>query len=213
MKTPARFDVVQPAMAFAAAHLDDDLRLEALSAQTGFAFHMHRLFVAVAGETPKAYSPCGSGCDSAAALLLASRDSIVRVSLSCGFASPEAFSRAFRRAFHLSPREYRARGFSSRCRLIAGRCSCRGHQADRPVCQAVSCSSRRTTFEERHGHIQSTNDNSNRNRSCSCAGESSGRRSQQRSVKCSDRSFNTRSSMGSRCLGIRSHDIPTSAPG
>ncbi len=105
MKTPARFDVVQPAMAFAAAHLDDDLRLEALSAQTGVsAFHMHRLFVAVAGETPKAYT-LRLRLDSAAALLLASRDSIVKVALSCGFASPEAFSRAFRRAFHLSPRD------------------------------------------------------------------------------------------------------------
>ena len=113
MKTPARFDVVQPAMAFAAAHLDDDLRLEALSAQTGVsAFHMHRLFVAVAGETPKEYT-LRLRLDSAAALLLASRDSIVKVALSCGFASPEAFSRAFRRAFHLSPREYRARGFAA----------------------------------------------------------------------------------------------------
>ena len=73
---------------------------------------MHRLFVAVAGETPKAYT-LRLRLDSAAALLLASRDSIVKVALSCGFASPEAFSRAFRRAFHLSPREYRARGFAA----------------------------------------------------------------------------------------------------
>jgi AraC family transcriptional regulator len=107
------FDRVQPAMAYAAAHLDEDLRLAALSARTSLsAFHMHRVFATVAGETPKEYT-LRLRLNAAAAHLVGSRDSILRIALSCGFASPEAFARAFKREFRLSPRQYRARGFAA----------------------------------------------------------------------------------------------------
>jgi AraC family transcriptional regulator len=110
-KNPLR--EMQPLMAFAAAHLDANLSLAALAARSGIsAFHMHRLFCAAAGETPKQFT-LRLRLDSAAALLLGRHDSILDVALSCGFQSHEVFSRAFRRRFGMTPACYRQRGFAA----------------------------------------------------------------------------------------------------
>jgi AraC family transcriptional regulator len=110
-RTP--FDRVQPAMAFVAAHLDGDVPLSALSAQAGLSpCHLHRVFSAVAGETPKQFTRrlrLGRG----AAMLLARGESVLDIALACGFQSHEAFTRAFRRQFGMTPRAYRARGFAA----------------------------------------------------------------------------------------------------
>lgn len=45
-------------------------------------------------------------------MLLTTGDSILDVALSCGFQSHEAFCRAFRRRFGMSPSAYRTRGFA-----------------------------------------------------------------------------------------------------
>jgi len=109
----APFTRVQPALALSAARLDEPLPLAALSAHTGISpFHLHRLFSAVAGETPKQYI-LRLRVSRGAAMLLASEDSVLDVALSCGFQSHEAFTRAFRRRFGLTPRAYRARGFTA----------------------------------------------------------------------------------------------------
>jgi AraC family transcriptional regulator len=109
----ASFTRVQPGLALAAAGLDLDLPLSALAAHAGLStFHLHHLFARVAGETPKQYTlrlRIGRG----AALLLTSESSILEVALSCGFKSHEAFTRAFRRRFGMSPRAYRRRGFAA----------------------------------------------------------------------------------------------------
>ncbi len=48
---------VQPVLAFAAAHLDEDLSLAKLAARAGLsAFHLHRVFSVAAGETPKQFT-------------------------------------------------------------------------------------------------------------------------------------------------------------
>jgi AraC family transcriptional regulator len=108
-----RFKRVQPALAFAAARPDEDLPLAALSARTGLSpFHLHRMFVAVAGETPKQYT-LRLRVSRGAALLLTTSHSVLDVALSCGFQSHEAFIRAFKRQFRMTPRAYRARGFSA----------------------------------------------------------------------------------------------------
>ena len=108
------FNRVQPAMAFAARHLDDDLSLTTLSGQTGLSpFHLHRLFAQVAGETPKQFAlrlRLGRG----ASMLLTSRDSVLSIALACGFGSHESFTRAFGRQFGMTPTHYRARGFADR---------------------------------------------------------------------------------------------------
>jgi AraC-like DNA-binding protein/effector-binding domain-containing protein len=103
---------VQPALAYAAAHLDEDLSLSALAAQTGLSvFHLHRLFSATTGETPKQLTQ-RLRLSRAAAMLLTGRDSILDIALSCGFQSHEVFCRAFRRRFGIAPNAYRARGFA-----------------------------------------------------------------------------------------------------
>ena len=104
---------MQPALALAAAHLDDELPLAALSAHAGMSpFHLHRMFTAVAGETPKQFT-LRLRLSRGAARLLTSDDSVLNVALSCGFLSHEAFTRAFRRRFGMTPRAYRARGFAA----------------------------------------------------------------------------------------------------
>jgi AraC-like DNA-binding protein len=91
------FKPVQPAMAFVAAHADTDLSLLTLAKQAGASpFHLHRIFSASAGETPKHYT-LRLRISRGAALLLTSDFSILEITLSCGFASQEAFTRAFRR--------------------------------------------------------------------------------------------------------------------
>jgi AraC family transcriptional regulator len=103
---------VQPVFAYAAAHLDEDLSLAALANQTGLsAFHLHRLFSAAAGETPKQFT-LRLRLGRAAALLLTTEDSVLDIALSCGFQSHEAFCRAFRKRFEMTPSAYRERGFA-----------------------------------------------------------------------------------------------------
>jgi len=105
---------IQPVLAFAAAHLDEDLSLTALAGRAGLSpFHLHRVFSAVAGETPKQFT-LRLRLERAAILLLTGEQSVLNVALSCGFQSHEAFCRAFRRRFGMSPGAYRARGFAGK---------------------------------------------------------------------------------------------------
>src|SRR6202034_2761314 len=110
MPTPLK--QVQPVIAFAAAHLDEDLSLGSLADHAGLsAFHLHRIFSAAAGETPKQFT-LRLRLARASAMLLTGSDSVLDVALSCGFQSHETFCRAFRRRFRMSPSAYRARGFA-----------------------------------------------------------------------------------------------------
>jgi AraC family transcriptional regulator len=103
---------VQKVVAYAAGHLDEDVSLEALAGQAGLsAFHLHRVFSAVAGETPKQFT-LRLRLGRAAAMLLTTEDSVLDIALACGFQSHEAFSRAFRKRFRITPSAYRERGFA-----------------------------------------------------------------------------------------------------
>ena len=110
----ATFATVQPLLAYAAAHLDDDVSLTALAEKAGFsAFYLHRIFSAAVGETPKQLA-MRLRLAHAAATLLTTDDSVLDVALSCGFQSHEVFIRAFRRSFGMAPGTYRRRGFANR---------------------------------------------------------------------------------------------------
>jgi AraC family transcriptional regulator len=74
-------------------------------------FHLHRRFVAVTGETPKAYTS-RVRLDRAAAGLLATDRPAAVIAADHGFASHEVFTRAFTRRFGMTPRAYRARGLT-----------------------------------------------------------------------------------------------------
>jgi AraC-like DNA-binding protein/effector-binding domain-containing protein len=101
-------------VAYAAAHLDQDVSLAALAGQAGLStFHLHRVFSAAAGETPKQFT-LRLRLGRAAAMLLTSEDAVLDIALDCGFQSHEAFSRAFRKRFGMTPSDYRARGFADR---------------------------------------------------------------------------------------------------
>jgi AraC family transcriptional regulator len=103
---------LRPVLAYAAANLDGDISLAMLARRAGIsAFHLHRLFAAVARETPKQLTT-RLRIERAAALLLTRRDSVLEIALGCGFQSHEVFCRAFRRRFGITPRKYRARGFA-----------------------------------------------------------------------------------------------------
>jgi len=102
---------IHPAIEFARLHPDGDLSLGSLAARTRLsAFHLHRVFSAAAGETPKQFIQ-RLRLDRSAAMLLTADDSVLEVALACGFQSHESFCRAFRRRFGIKPSEYRKRGF------------------------------------------------------------------------------------------------------
>ncbi len=105
---------VHPLLAFAAAHLDDDVSLAALAGKGGLAaFYLHCIVLAAAGETPKQFT-LRLRLAHAAARLLVTEDSVFIVALCCGFQSHEVFIRAFRRSFGMTPgAERRNEGFRS----------------------------------------------------------------------------------------------------
>lgn len=100
-----RFEAV---LAYIDAHLDGDLSVEALSGVASFsAFHFHRQFTAYVGVTVARYVQ-RMRLRRAAQRLAAQRPcSVLEASLDAGFESPEAFSRAFRRACGMAPSAFR----------------------------------------------------------------------------------------------------------
>jgi AraC family transcriptional regulator len=100
-----------------------DVSLAALSALAHRSrFNLHRRFVAVVGETPKAYTT-RVRLDRAAADLLATDRPVAVIAAAHGFAGHEVFTRNFTRRFGVSPRAYRARGLGLDAdddRIVAG---------------------------------------------------------------------------------------------
>jgi AraC family transcriptional regulator len=72
-------------------------------------FHFDRLVSAALGEPPGAFRRRVL-LERAAYRLTASRDLVIDVALDAGYASPEAFSRAFQRAYGLTPTDLRRQG-------------------------------------------------------------------------------------------------------
>jgi AraC-like DNA-binding protein/predicted enzyme related to lactoylglutathione lyase len=86
-------------------HADTSLR--ALSDVAGLSpFHLDRVFRYQTGRTPREHARKTQLVRAAIALRTSPRR-IVDIALECGYANHESFSRAFRREFHLAPKEYR----------------------------------------------------------------------------------------------------------
>jgi AraC family transcriptional regulator len=98
---------LQRAIDYARRNRGKNVLLSDLAAETGQSlFHAHRTLRAVLGETPKCFT-LRLRVDRAAAALISSSASILMIALECGFESHEAFCRAFRRRFQMSPNAYR----------------------------------------------------------------------------------------------------------
>jgi AraC family transcriptional regulator len=105
----ANWEKLQRVLRYAKQHLDQNILLSNLAAQTGQSlFHTHRTLSDLLRETPKSFT-LRLRVDRGAAALITSRASILEIALECGFESHEAFCRAFRRRYQMSPSTYRKR--------------------------------------------------------------------------------------------------------
>ena len=89
-------------------HLDEDVRLETLAETACFSpYHFHRIFRGFVGESVKEHIR-RLKLERAAARLKQTDHPIIQIALEAGYEAHEAFSRAFRQMFGLSPSRYRA---------------------------------------------------------------------------------------------------------
>jgi len=94
-------------------HLSKDLSLELLSKRAAFSpFHFHRLFLGWTGETLKEFVRRRRLETAAGRLRHCPGEKVTAISLHCGFASPEAFARAFRDHFGMTPSRWRSGGWT-----------------------------------------------------------------------------------------------------
>lgn len=107
--SPEQAKRLLPVLVHVQAHLDGDLSLETLASHAGCsARHLHRLFQESLRETPQKYVE-RLRLERAAFCLRFQTDSVLHVALAVGFQAHEVFTRAFRRHFRQTPREYRQR--------------------------------------------------------------------------------------------------------
>lgn len=99
-------------LAWIEARLDEPLTLDAIAAQAGLSpYHFSRLFTARMGRSVMAYAR-GRRLIRGARRLVAEPDiKLIDLAFDGGFESQEAFTRAFRRLFGVSPGRFR-QGFS-----------------------------------------------------------------------------------------------------
>jgi AraC family transcriptional regulator len=104
---------IQRGVDFIEARLDEDIPLSDVAKAAGISqWHFQRMFKALTGETLKVYIRSRR---LAASLdrLLSTRLRVLDIALLAGFESQEAFARAFKQAFGLTPQQYRSVGDKS----------------------------------------------------------------------------------------------------
>jgi AraC family transcriptional regulator len=95
------------------ARLDQEIPLEDVARAAGISqWHFQRIFKALTGETLKAYIRARRLAGSLERLLT-TKLRILDIALTAGFESQEAFARAFKHAFGLTPQKYRGIGDKS----------------------------------------------------------------------------------------------------
>jgi len=96
------------AMNFISQHLDREPSLEEIARSANFsAFHFHRIFKAVTGETVFGFMRRLRLEWAANRLLGQPQEDITTVAMECGFSSSQNFAKAFRAQFNASPTEFR----------------------------------------------------------------------------------------------------------
>lgn len=109
-ETTLYMDRMRRVLRYAAAHLDHDLRVEALSRVAAFSkYHFHRQFSALFGISAHDYVQLTRF--KRASYRLAFRDGapIIQIALECGYEAPESFARAFKQLTGQTPSAFRER--------------------------------------------------------------------------------------------------------
>ncbi len=100
-------DRIEKALEYIDGHLDEALRLEQISKVFHFSpYYFHRMFTAVVGRPITAYMR-ERRLQKACTLLAQTRDPILSIGMDCGFETAQAFCRAFKNQFGVSPTQYR----------------------------------------------------------------------------------------------------------
>lgn len=98
---------LEQAVLYIETHLGDPLTVEDVARHTGYSYyHLTRLFSALLGESVGSYIK-KRRLAAASAQLLYSDKRIIDIAMSHGFESSEAFSRAFKSVYKVSPAAYR----------------------------------------------------------------------------------------------------------
>lgn len=98
---------LEQAVIYIENHLGEDIKVEEVAKAAGYSYyHLNRQFSAVLGESVGSYIKKRRLAD-AAKKLLYSDQKIIRIAMDHGFESPEAFSRAFKAVYRVSPQAYR----------------------------------------------------------------------------------------------------------
>jgi AraC family transcriptional regulator len=93
---------------FIQEHLDEELPLERLARLAHFSpYHFHRIFKGLVGEGVHEYVR-RLRLEAAAVALKTTQRSVLHIALEAGYATHEAFTRAFRQLFGVAPSHYRA---------------------------------------------------------------------------------------------------------
>ena len=99
-------------------NLAGDLRLDVLARVARFSpFHFHRVFKSVVGETLNDYIRRVRAQRAAGQLIHNPTLSITEIAVGCGYSSPSAFAREFRRHFGVSASQFRRGGQESLVRF------------------------------------------------------------------------------------------------
>ena len=99
---------IESVLSYIEANLNGDLSVEKLSGIAAFSkFHFHRQFTALVGVPVARYVQFIRLRQAARTLAAQRKRSVLDLALDSGFESPEAFARAFRRAFGMSPTAFR----------------------------------------------------------------------------------------------------------
>jgi AraC-like DNA-binding protein/predicted transcriptional regulator YdeE len=104
---------IRRGIAFVESHLDEDMPLAQVAQAAGLSqWHFQRMFKSLTGDTLKSYIRARR---MAAALerLRTTELRVADIAVLAGFASQEAFARAFKQAFDISPTTYREVGTGS----------------------------------------------------------------------------------------------------
>ena len=106
------FENIKKALEFIDAHPDEPMSIESLAKRFHFSpYYFHRMFSVIVGKSLAAY--IADRRLAGACIQLVNTDKLILdIGLDCGYNSAQAFSRAFRSAYGLSPGEYRKQGLS-----------------------------------------------------------------------------------------------------